>query len=66
MVFRFFHPLRFIGVKTPRKHSEFDDVYEYGFSLDLTTEFYFYTYDLGYGLNFRLLGFGFEIAKFGC
>lgn len=64
--FKFFHPFNLIGIKTARKDSEWDDVYEYGFSLDLTTEFYFYTYDWGYGLNLRLLGFGFEIAKIGC
>lgn len=64
--FKIFHPFNLLVIKTPRKDSEFDDVYEYGFSLDLTTELYFYTYDWGYGLNFRFLGFGFEMAKFGC
>lgn len=66
MNIKLFHPFNLIGIKLARKDWEWDDVYEYGFSLDLTTELYFYTYDWGYGLNFRLLGFGFEICKFGC
>lgn len=62
---KFFHPFNFIGIKTPNSLYEFSDVYEYGFSLDLTTELYFYTYDWGYGFNCRLLGFGFEICRHG-
>ena len=62
MNIQFFHPFRLIGFKIPNELSEFDDVYEYGFSLDLTTELFYYTYDWGKGLNFRLLGFGFEIC----
>jgi hypothetical protein len=42
-----------------------DDLCQYGFSLDLTTEIYYHTYDWGVGFNFRLLGFGFEITKLG-
>lgn len=61
MNIKFFHPFRLVGIKTPNKLSEFDDVYEYGFSLDLTTELFYYTYDWGKGLNFRFLGFGFEV-----
>lgn len=61
MRIKFFQPFRLFGVKTP-KLSEFDDVYEYGFSLDLTTELFYYTYDWGKGLNFRFLGFGFEVC----
>jgi hypothetical protein len=29
----------------------------------LTTELYYYTYDWGYGFNFRILGFGFEWTR---
>lgn len=57
----FYHPFNLIVLRLPKRTSEWDDVYEYGFSLDLTTELYFYTYDWGYGLNFRVLGFGFDI-----
>jgi hypothetical protein len=63
--FKVFHPFNLVGVRTPNKLYNTDDVYEYGFSLDLTTELYFYTYDWGYGLNFRFLGFGLEICKYG-
>lgn len=63
--FKLFHPFKLLVIRTPNKLYDNDDVYEYGFSLDLTTELYFYTYDWGYGLNFRLLGFGFEIVKYG-
>lgn len=66
MKVKFFHPFRLLFIKTPSKDSDFDDVYEYGFSFDLTTEFFFYKYDWGIGVNFRLLGFGFEICWFGC
>jgi len=62
MEFKFFHPFRLVGFKTPNKLNEFDDVYEYGFSLDLTSELFYYTYDWGRGFNFRFLGFGFEIC----
>ena len=61
--FKLFHPFKLLVIRTPNKLYYTDDVYEYGFSLDLTTELYFYTYDWGYGLNCRLLGFGFEICK---
>lgn len=64
--FQIFHPFNLLGIKTPNKLYDTDDVYEYGFSLDLTTELYFYTYGWGYGLNFRLFGFGFEICWHGC
>jgi hypothetical protein len=67
---KYFHPFNLIGFSRPSSlDTIFDpsnDTYEYGFSLDLTTELFFYTYDWGYGLNFRLLGFGFEICKVGC
>ena len=59
---KLFHPFRLIGIKTPNKLSEFDDVSEHGFSLDLTTEMFYFTYDWGQGLNCRFLGFGFEIC----
>ena len=42
-----------------------DDERSYGFSLDLTTEVYYYTYDWGIGFRFRLLGLGFEVNKVG-
>lgn len=61
---KFFHPFRLIGIKLPNKQDDFgDDIYEYGFSLDLSTEFYYYSYDWGRGINFRFFGFGLEIAK---
>lgn len=63
----FFHPFELVvydGPSNPPRHPS-DDVHRYGFSLDLTTELYLYTYDWGHGLNFRLFGFGFEIARFG-
>lgn len=63
----FFHPFNLVVYDgpndPPRDYS--DDVRRYGFSLDLTTELYFYTYDWGYGVSFRLFGFGFELARFG-
>lgn len=65
---KLFHPFNFVGIKTPKFDTEWhpsDDLYQYGFSLDLTTEMYYYTYDWGYGFNLRVLGFGFEIAKVG-
>lgn len=64
---QFFHPFALLFYdgpsNPPRDYS--DDTHRYGFSLDLTTELYFYTYDWGYGLNFRLFGFGLELARFG-
>ena len=63
----FFHPFALVvydGPNNPPKHPS-DDTHRYGFSLDLTTELYFYTYDWGYGINFRLFGFGFELSRFG-
>jgi len=61
---KLFSPFGFIGWRTPTAEPA-DDLRCYGFSLDLTTECYFYTYDWGYGFNFRLLGFGFEVSRFG-
>jgi hypothetical protein len=52
-----FHPFVFMG----KDSNEF--VSCYGFSLDLKTEIYYYTYDWGYGFNLQILGFGFEINK---
>jgi len=59
--FKWFHPFNFLFYKSPNvallmRH-------QYGFSLDLTTEMYYYTYDWGKGFNCRLLGFGVEIIK---
>jgi len=65
---KYFHPFNFIFYKGTHIDTSWhpsDDVREYGFSLDLTTEMYYYTYDWGYGFNLRLLGFGFEIVKVG-
>lgn len=66
----YYHPFNLVGFSRPKfgdvAWHPSDDTYEYGFSLDLTTELVFYTYDWGYGLNFRLLGFGFEICKVQC
>lgn len=63
---KFFHPFNFILVKKPKMDDPdwhpSDDVHQYGFSLDLTTEIYYYTYDWGRGFNFRILGFGFEVS----
>lgn len=64
---KFFNPFNFLIIKKPKINDPnwhpSDDLYQYGFSLDLTTEIYYYTYDWGYGFNFRILGFGFEITK---
>jgi hypothetical protein len=62
---KWFHPFNFVGIKKPKFEHPSDDIYEYGFSLDLTTEIYYYTYDWGCGFNFRILGLGFEITKLG-
>jgi len=65
---KWFHPFNFLFYKRPKIDADWhpsDDLYQYGFSLDLTTEFYYYTYDWGYGCNCRILGFGFEIVKVG-
>jgi hypothetical protein len=65
---KLFHPFNFLFHKHPKMDADWDtsdDLYQYGFSLDLTTEMYYYTYDWGKGFNFRLLGFGLEIAKIG-
>ena len=65
---KLFHPFNFLFHKRPKMDSDWhpsDDLYQYGFSLDLTTEMYYYTYDWGKGFNFRILGFGFEITKIG-
>jgi hypothetical protein len=61
-----FHPFNFIFYKKPKIDCGWhpsDDLYQYGFSLDFTTELYYYTYDWGKGFSCRLLGFGFEITK---
>jgi hypothetical protein len=63
---KWFHPFNFLFYKRPRIDTHWhpsDDLYQYGFSLDLTTEMYYYTYDWGIGFSFRILGFGFEITK---
>ena len=65
---KWFHPFNFLFHKRPKMDTDWhpsDDLYCYGVSLDLTTELYYYTYDWGVGLSFRLLGFGFEIVKVG-
>jgi hypothetical protein len=65
---KWFHPFNFVLYKRPKIDAAWepsDDLYQWGFSLDLTTEIYYYTYDWGVGFNFRLLGFGFEITKVG-
>jgi len=63
---RLFHPFDFFLIYKPKiNHPNWhpsDDIYKYGFSLDLNTEIYYYTYDWGCGLNFRILGFGFEVG----
>ena len=63
-----FQPMHFLCHKRPKMNDNWcpsDDLYCYGFSLDLTTEIYYYTYDWGVGFNFRILGLGFEITKLG-
>jgi hypothetical protein len=63
---KFFHPFTFLFYKRPIFDTNWhpsDDLYCYGFSLDLTTEIYYYTYDWGKGFNFRIFGFGFEITR---
>ena len=65
---KWFHPLNFLFYKRPKIDTNWepsDDLYQWGFSLDLTTEIYYYTYDWGKGFNFRILGWGFEIVKVG-
>jgi hypothetical protein len=65
---KLFHPFNFFFYKRPKMDSDWhpsDDLYQWGFSLDLTTELYYYTYDWGKGFNFRILGWGFEITKVG-
>jgi hypothetical protein len=57
-----YHPFNFVGIKKPKFEHPSDDTYEYGFSLDLTTEIYYYTYDWGYGFRLRILGFGFDLV----
>jgi hypothetical protein len=64
---KLFHPFNFLVFRKPKindpKRHPSDDLYQYGFSLDLTTEIYYYTYDWGRGFNFRILGFGFEWTR---
>jgi hypothetical protein len=65
---KWFGPFGFLFHKKPKIDSDWhpsDDLYCYGFSLDLTTETYYYTYDWGKGFNFRVLGWGFEITRTG-
>jgi hypothetical protein len=65
---KLFHPFNFFFYKRPKMDSDWhpsDDLYQWGFSLDLTTELYYYTYDWGKGFNFRILGWGCEITKVG-
>lgn len=65
---KWFHPFNFFFYKRPKTDTNWepsDDLYQYGFSLDLTTEMYYYTYDWGKGFNFRIFGWGFEIVKVG-
>jgi hypothetical protein len=65
---KWFHPFNFILYKKPRIDIDWhpsDDLYQYGFSFDLTTEMYYYTYDWGCGFNFKIFGFGFEITWVG-
>jgi hypothetical protein len=65
---KWFTPFGFLFHKKPKIDSDWhpsDDLYCYGFSLDLTTEMYYYTYDWGKGFNFRVLGWGFEITRMG-
>jgi len=65
---KLFHPFNFLLYKRPKMDTDWhpsDDLYQWGFSLDLTTELYYYTYDWGKGFNFRILGWGFEIVKVG-
>ena len=65
---KLFHPLNFLFYKRPNMDTNWhpsDDLYQYGFSLDFTTEIYYYTYDWGKGFNFRILGWGFDIVKVG-
>ena len=67
MKIKLLHPFNFIIYSGPKTDDTYydpnDDTYRYGFSLDLTTEIYFYKYDWVSGLNLRILGFGFEINK---
>jgi hypothetical protein len=64
---KFFHPFNFLVFRKPKINDPnwhpSDDIYKYGFSLDLTTELYYFAYDWGYGFNLRILGFGFEWTK---
>lgn len=65
---KWFHPFNFLFYKSPKIDADWepsDDLYQWGFSLDLTTECYYYIYDWGQGFNFRVLGWGFEITKVG-
>ena len=66
---KFFHPFDLLFFKMPnfldKNWHPSDDLYEYGISLNLTTEIYYYTYDWGKGFNFRILGWGFEITRLG-
>lgn len=61
--FKWYHPVSFVGSSTFSEEVTFFDFEAYGFSFDLTTEFYLFKYDYGKGLSFRFLGFGFEYCK---
>lgn len=59
---QWFHPFELIIF---RRDNVFDDQvfdYNYGISLDTVNEIYYYSYDWGYGLRVRILGFGFDIT----
>jgi len=58
---KLYHPFKLLFRKK-FKGDTFDDLTEYGFSFDLTTEILIYGYEWGYGMCFRLLGFGFELT----
>lgn len=62
-VFKWYHPIAFVGSYNFTKKVEFFDFKAYGFSFDLTTEFYLFNYDYGKGVSLRILGFGFEYCK---
>ena len=50
IIINWFQPFTFLLYKFPKKGIKWhpsDDLYCYGFSLDLTTEMYYYTYDMG-------------------
>lgn len=54
--FKWIYPVNFIGLRRTA------DVREWGFRLDMHTEFTYYTYEWGRGVTCVLLGFGFEVC----